>query len=83
MNIGYGLASSEIAEFAHFVVEILGVALEQDEVAHVVVPYIGVLAVLLGQRHGVEHVAEPGIVGGEDKLEPLVFVLDGREAFVE
>ena len=38
------------------------VALEENKLGHVVVPHVFVLAVFLGQGHGIEDVADTGVV---------------------
>lgn len=66
-----GLGAAQIASMAAGVVVILLLRFVEDEVVHVVVPDVRVLAVFRRKALGIIHMAEAGVVGGQHKLHPL------------
>ena len=66
--VGRGLASAEVAEFAHRVVVILGVGFQQQALGHVAVPHLGVVAEFFGKRYRVVNVGQSRVVGSENEF---------------
>ena len=64
-----GLDARELTVTAERVGVVDGVVLEAQVGLHVVVPHVAVLAILVGQAHGIVYMSEAGIVGGQDEVD--------------
>ena len=69
-----GLGAAQVACMAAGIVVILLLRFVEDEIIHIVVPHVGVLAVFRGKSLGIVHVAEARVVGRQHKFHPFYAV---------
>ena len=74
IDISRCLTASEVTEFAHRVVVILGVRFEQQALGDVSVPHLGVVAQFACECDGIVYVGQSGVVGREHKFDALGIV---------